>query len=330
MNDTSQHPGRPEKACLTADKWQLLNDLTAGAKAFGLGHRTLSVLKALMTFLPGREISTEAPAVVFPSNRTLSERLNGMPESTLRRHLAALIKAGIVSRQDSPNRKRYARFADGQGIAFGFDLSPLARAAKAVVEAATAARKRAEARAVLHARLMQLCYRQEPTELTEDAKRALRRQDNNEELTALIACLEDETTEELSVSNGQNERHIQKADKKTPVLEDRPSLADVRARCSAAQSFYPGGLDHWTDAIDVARRLAPMMGIESSVVADAERKLGLERAAATILQMLEKLPTLRNPGGYLRRLAKLGADGRFSISKALRAENCQLTIPKNA
>ena len=62
---------------------------------------------------------------MFPSNRKLMERLNGMPESTLRRHLASLAEIGIVTRKNSPNRKRYARRAgEGALMAFGFDLSP--------------------------------------------------------------------------------------------------------------------------------------------------------------------------------------------------------------
>ncbi len=50
-----------------------------------------------------------------------------MPPSTLRRHLAALVDAGLIIRRDSPNGKRYARKGrEGEiGLAFGFDLSPL-------------------------------------------------------------------------------------------------------------------------------------------------------------------------------------------------------------
>ena len=50
-----------------------------------------------------------------------------MPVSTLRRHLAVLVDAGLIVRLDSPNGKRYARKGTGGDIelAFGFDLSPL-------------------------------------------------------------------------------------------------------------------------------------------------------------------------------------------------------------
>lgn len=92
------------------DKWQILDALSAAAEEFELNHRTLSVLRALITFLPAREITAELNScIVFPSNRTLSERLHGMPESTLRRHLAKLVELGIISRHDSANRKRFAR-----------------------------------------------------------------------------------------------------------------------------------------------------------------------------------------------------------------------------
>ena len=67
--------------------------------------------------------------VVFPSNRSLCLRAHGMAEATLRRHLAALVEAGLIIRRDSPNGKRYAR-KDATGRerfsdAFGFDLTPL-------------------------------------------------------------------------------------------------------------------------------------------------------------------------------------------------------------
>lgn len=51
----------------------------------------------------------------------------------MRRHLAALVDAGLIERRDSPNGKRYAHRGRGGEIeaAFGFSLAPLlARAAE--------------------------------------------------------------------------------------------------------------------------------------------------------------------------------------------------------
>ena len=60
-----------------------------------------------------------------------------MPESTLRRHLAQLLRAGIVSRHDRPNRKRFAHSRGGEiTAAFGFNLSTMVHQADAISHAA--------------------------------------------------------------------------------------------------------------------------------------------------------------------------------------------------
>ena len=84
----------------------------------------------MLTCLPETAMSS-GDLVVFPSNKALSLRAHGMAETTLRRHIAALVEAGLVIRRDSPNGKRYARKDEAGEIetAYGFDLAPvLARA----------------------------------------------------------------------------------------------------------------------------------------------------------------------------------------------------------
>ncbi|UWQ65005.1 replication initiator RepC (plasmid) [Leisingera caerulea] len=239
----------------THDKWDLLAALTHAAAEFELSHRTLGVLKALLTFLPERALSAEPDsAIVFPSNRKLMERLNGMPESTLRRHLATLTRLGIVSRKNSPNRKRYARRSgDDTALAFGFDLSPLARHASQIFDAALAAKARAEHLAVLRDRvavlrqqLMDLAHT--AADLLEAARKLLRRKPCEAELIRMAAALQEEiasrTPEDLprqtalparqmSGSTGQNERHIQYSIKKDSDSEgpqaEAPCSDPVRA-----------------------------------------------------------------------------------------------------
>ena len=136
------------------DKWAIFNAVREARVPLGVTDRDLSVLYALLTFLPAKALEEDAALVVFPSNAALSDRAHGMAESTLRRHLAALVAAGLICRQDSPNGKRYAA-RDGSGglaVAFGFDLRPLlARAneiscrAAEVTEATTALRRSREA-----------------------------------------------------------------------------------------------------------------------------------------------------------------------------------------
>ena len=109
-------------------KWRLLRTLSEVRDGLGVSDRTLGVLSALASFHPETALTLDgAPLIVFPSNKALSLRSNGMAEPTLRRHLAALVEAGLIIRRDSPNGKRFARReTDGEGAqAFGFDLSPL-------------------------------------------------------------------------------------------------------------------------------------------------------------------------------------------------------------
>ncbi len=111
----------------SVDKWKLFRSLCAAKRSLGISDRALAVLNALLSFYPENTLSGETGLVVFPSNVQLSLRAHGMAEATLRRHLAALVEAGLVARKDSPNGKRYARKSlDGAiGTAFGFSLAPL-------------------------------------------------------------------------------------------------------------------------------------------------------------------------------------------------------------
>lgn len=108
-------------------KWQVFRDITEGKARIGVSDRSLAVLNALLSFHPETLLTAGNDLVVFPSNRELSLRAHGMAPATLRRHLAALVEAGLVIRRDSPNGKRYARKGPGGIIetAYGFDLSPL-------------------------------------------------------------------------------------------------------------------------------------------------------------------------------------------------------------
>lgn len=114
----------PEKV---VHKWKVFQTVCTARPRLGVSERALAVLNALLSFHPETALTGEDDLVVFPSNRQLALRAHGMPASTLRRHLAVLVDAGLIIRRDSPNGKRYARKGRGGEIelAFGFDLSPL-------------------------------------------------------------------------------------------------------------------------------------------------------------------------------------------------------------
>ncbi len=165
----ASQPGSNQPAAV--NKWQLFRTLTEIRERLGVSDRALSVLNALLSFqqetaltLPkapadGQDNASDAAGedsqprpscdlVVFPSNKALTLRAHGMADTTLRRHLAMLVEAGLIFRRDSPNGKRYARkdqsgrerFSD----AFGFDLTTLVTRApefEAMAEAQRLARK---------------------------------------------------------------------------------------------------------------------------------------------------------------------------------------------
>tara|TARA_R110002020_G_scaffold70506_21_gene182967 strand:- start:2669 stop:3841 length:1173 start_codon:yes stop_codon:yes gene_type:complete len=228
------------------DKWQVLRDLATARQAYGLSDRDLGVLQALISFHPGADLGG-ASLVVHPSNRSICDRLNGMPNSTMRRHVARLVDAGIVVRRDSPNGKRYARRYGDEKIAYGFDLSPLARRAvefrdaaeqaradaarlKRLREEASLMRRDLEALAVegrslapsaapwdAYSDMAALTARAQRRKLSADETAALRDR-LSEALTEVKQALDlvenpGAETEELSTGPAENEQHIQSSNK---------------------------------------------------------------------------------------------------------------------
>jgi replication initiation protein RepC len=123
----TQFAAQKNKKTEAVDKWKLYRSVCEARPLLGVTDRSLAVLNALLSFYPKNELSSEAGLVVFPSNTQLSLRAHGMAEQTLRRHLSALVEAGLIIRKDSPNGKRYARKHRGGEIseAYGFSLAPL-------------------------------------------------------------------------------------------------------------------------------------------------------------------------------------------------------------
>jgi replication initiation protein RepC len=120
-----------------ANKWEVLRELSASREVFKLSDRDISVLQALVSFHQATILGgNDSELIVYPSNKAICERLNGMPCSTMRRHLGRLVHAGVIIRRDSPNGKRFARKYGEDKVAFGFDLTPLVTRFQEFVEAA--------------------------------------------------------------------------------------------------------------------------------------------------------------------------------------------------
>jgi replication initiation protein RepC len=245
-------PGKP------VNKWELLRELSKAQAAFGVTERDLTVLQGLLSFFPDDALGGNAEMVVFPSNKTVCERLNGMPCSTMRRHLSRLVEVGLIMRRDSPNGKRYVRKHGDERVTFGFDLSPLycraeeiARAAEAVREAEGRVRRLREVVSLMRRDLAALAEFGEEMRLglglwdqLRDAAtltaRALRRKLSLEDLLACRANLEtllDQArdaidgpeTEDMVTNGACFERHLHNSIKDPmdfePALEKGGSAA---------------------------------------------------------------------------------------------------------
>ena len=247
-------PGKP------VNKWELLRELSKAQAAFGVTERDLTVLQGLLSFFPDDALGGNAEMVVFPSNKTVCERLNGMPCSTMRRHLSRLVEAGLLMRRDSPNGKRYVRKHGDERVTFGFDLCPLycraeeiARAAEAVREAEDRVRRLREIVSLMRrdlAALAEFGEEMQPRlgfwdQLRDTAAltaRALRRKLSLEDLSAYRANLEtllDQArnlidgpeAEDMNTNDARFERHHHNSNKDSidfePALEQGGAAADA-------------------------------------------------------------------------------------------------------
>lgn len=261
------------------NKWEALRELSAARTAFGLSDRDMTVLQALVSFHQATVLGGNAEdLVVHPSNKAICERLNGMPCSTMRRHLAHLVAAGMILRRDSPNGKRYARKFGEEKVSFGFDLTPLVSRFADVCAAAEALRA-AEQRLKRLREVVSLMRRdlaglteygaeQRPdlpfwtefSDMARLAQRDLRRKLSLADLEALEGdlkaaldvarnALEPSVAEDMSTNDVQSEQHYQNSN--TDSYDSELSIENAKgARGETSEPDHtrpeddPGSLNH--------------------------------------------------------------------------------------
>ncbi|MDO5758697.1 MAG: plasmid replication protein RepC [Rhodobacterales bacterium] len=266
-------PGKP------INKWELFRELSKAQAAFSITERDLTVLQGLLSFFPDDALGGDAEMVVFPSNKAICERLNGMPCSTMRRHLARLVDVGLLVRRDSPNGKRYVRKHGEERVVFGFDLSPLycrseeiARAAEVVRDAENRVRRLREIVSLMRrdlAALAEFGEEMQPglgfwEQLHDTAAltaRALRRklpledlEQYRTELEALLDkarnVIDGPETEDLVTNDVQNEHHQHNSKKDSIDFEH--GLEKVRA-AGVVPKDQPGASEEGVEDLDTRR-----------------------------------------------------------------------------
>ncbi|MER9349768.1 plasmid replication protein RepC [Mesorhizobium sp. M0227] len=157
---SSQVTARAASKEATVHKWHVFQDIKDARIALGATDRALAILDALLSFHPDTTLYGDSELIVWPSNEQLIRRANGMPPTTLRRHLAVLVECGLIIRRDSPNGKRFARKGQGGEIeqAYGFDISPIVARAEEFKDLAEAVRSEKKAFRLVKERLT-ICRR---------------------------------------------------------------------------------------------------------------------------------------------------------------------------
>lgn len=338
----------PRQDMPEVNKWHLLQDIVLGRLALGLKSQEIAVLEVLLSFIPGKTIGPGDRLVVYPSNATICARLNGMPCSTMRRHLAKLVSQGLIARRDSPNGKRYQRRTAGELIAYGFDVSPLLARLGEIRHLAETARAAEAERAALREKislqlrdLNALHHPELPCEALKELSQALRRKLSAAELHVVSDQLQkliDEihTTESVSITShlssagAQNEHHYQNTNinhsesvgvnaETVPVDNvtagtSATELRSLMATCTQIAAIYPDPITSWKCLQTAADKLHGMMGISLPVWTSAKICFGAEAASAILAAMLERFQHIRSPGAYLQSLCQRASKGLFRMS----------------
>ena len=330
-------------------RWAVLVDLVKCRKAFGLNDRDLTVLRGLISCLPKAD---QGKTFVFASNITLSNRTDGMQERTLRRHLAKLIAAGLITRHSSPNGKRYVRrnTMGDASHAFGFDLAPLFAHHAEITARATAATAHADQMAVLREELSLLRNSILPFDpkLAETVRKALRRNLAADHFLTLIDEVKTRMTandipvepQGMSGNDGQIVRHKQKSikdlDKNRNCLETKappaqsvepsgqqgseplPNLNTILEACPESCAFTAQPLRTWQELIRFVDIMAPMLQIDHTAMIAARQSMGAAAVAVAVMCILQMGEQVRSAEAYLRGLSKRAAMGRFSCEALIK------------
>lgn len=309
------------------DRFVLIDTVRRASAALNLKAPVIATLDALLSCLPPRRNHN----VVFASNATLAFKRNGISDRTLRRHIEQLVEVGFVRRSDSPNGKRFSKsdMSTGSILRFGFDLEPLFMAYDQMCALADDCAKQAShlsyLRTKLRTAIARTLERDGPSDRLDAAQRALRRKLTADEISAVLeslvkvadfpACDAHErvgTAPEMTVTGGQNDRHLQSSKKeyldsdgtettaRQATQAEAVSLPHLMNACREAMSYIHQPPTGPSDVICHARTLAPMMGIDRITYHAAEDRLGELGTAVAVWGLLEMQGKIRQLGAYFR------------------------------
>lgn len=300
------------------DIWTIFRALRDARSVFGLRPGHIQTLQAMLSFLkPGHG------ETVFASNDSICQRVGGIDERTLRRHINRFVELGFIKRNDSSNRKRYrVRSSGGECISYGLSLTPLLQRASELIaiahEMENNRRDRIFVRKQILTKLAHLEEHDPSNTFINHARKALRRKLSLPEYHALLAGTDRECqslhtpddppeTMELPANDGQTVRHQSKSEEEKKDLDSnidnealKPDL--LTSVCDQATSFSTERLRNWLDIENHARTLAPMMGIHPETFEKAKEAVGAQKASCAIFIMLQLGKRIRDFGAYFHSI----------------------------
>ena len=315
------------------DVWTIFRALRDARAHFGLRPGHIQSLQAMLSFLKPGQGNT-----VFASNYEICRRTGGIDERTLRRHINRFIELGFMTRNSSPNHKRYrVRSAEGQCISFGLSLKPLLDRAEELIAVAQELedmrRNLVFLRKKILYRLAQLEERNPESTVPDDVRKTLRRKLSIQEHLDLLAVADAELnlmstavdnpeTIIVSANDGQTVRHQSKSEERKKdtreETSEEPSVGALVSTCKQATSFSTDTLQNWNDVERHAQTLAPMMGIDPAIYEHATNAVGRRKAASAIFIMLEIGKNIRNFAAYFRSITLGRRAGQFDPASLLR------------
>ena len=300
------------------DVWTIFRALRDARSVFGLRPGHIQTLQAMLSFLkPGHG------ETVFASNNSLCQRVGGIDERTLRRHINRFVELGFIKRNDSSNRKRYrVRSSGGECISYGLSLTPLLQRASELIaiaqEMENNRRDRIFVRKQILTKLAHLEEHDPSNAFINHARKALRRKLSLPEYHALLANTDAECqslstpddppeTMELPANDGQTVRHQSKSEEEKKDLDSNIGLEALKpdlltSVCDQATSFSTERLRNWLDIENHARTLAPMMGIHPETFEKAKNAVGAQKASCAIFIMLQLGKRIRDFGAYFHSI----------------------------
>lgn len=316
---------------LPATMWKIHRALITARERFGIGPQPLATLRALISFL-----RNGGDLVVFASNRTLAARAEGLDERTIRRHISAMVAAGLIRRQSSSNGKRFRNEKPGgEGESYGIDLSPLLARRLEIAEAAAETENEMSLVRYQRRRLSSLIYAASEClvdpRLILSMRPALRRKLTSTEFAALGDQLEEaialkstsdypalpsqerlDAAADMSGKDGQNVRHKISSNNKEIDSDcaTRPAEADVATEqlrnvlrnCPDALAYAEAVPRNWWELEVTAWTLAAWCGIGRDALTTAERAIGRRSVAITIMALVQRMKGIRNIPAYFTSL----------------------------